>query len=225
MSIKNNIAKYRQNLPAKCTLIAVSKTQPVESILEAYQAGQRVFGENKAQELQQKYAVLPKDIEWHMIGHLQTNKVKYIAPFVHLIHSVDSLKLLTEINKQAEKSNRIISCLLQLHIADEETKFGFSQDEVLHLLKSVEFLELRNIKISGLMGMATFTDNMNQVRQEFRSLKNFFNQLKQLNLPSTVELNELSMGMSGDYTFALEEGSTMIRIGTAIFGDRIKNNA
>jgi len=225
MSIKNNIAKYRQNLPAECTLIAVSKTQPVESILEAYQAGQRVFGENKAQELQQKYAVLPKDIEWHMIGHLQTNKVKYIAPFVHLIHSVDSLKLLIEINKQAGKSNRIISCLLQLYIADEETKFGFSEDEVIYLLKSEEFQQLKNIKISGLMGMATFTDNMNQVRQEFRSLKKFFEQLKQLNLPTTVELNELSMGMSGDYEIALEEGSTMIRIGTAIFGDRIKNNA
>ncbi len=225
MSIKNNIAKYKQKLPANCILVAVSKTQPEESILEAYQAGQRIFGENKVQELVKKYEVLPKDIEWHMIGHMQTNKVKYIAPFVHLIHSVDSLKLLFEINKQAEKYKRIVSCLLQLHIAEEETKFGFSEEEVLRLLKSEEFQQLKHIKIIGLMGMATFTDNINQVRQEFRTLKKFFDQLHHYNFPASVELHELSMGMSGDYEIAFEEGSTMIRIGTAIFGDRIKNNA
>ncbi|MBL7845223.1 MAG: YggS family pyridoxal phosphate-dependent enzyme [Cyclobacteriaceae bacterium] len=220
MSIKNNIAKYRQNLPAGVTLIAVSKTQPIERILEAYEAGHRVFGENKAQELQLKYETLPKDIQWHMIGHLQTNKVKYIAPFVQLIHSVDSLKLLLEINKQAQKVSRVIPCLLQLHIAEEETKFGFSQEEVTNLINSEDFKQLSNIKISGLMGMATFTDNQDQVRKEFRTLKIFFDSLKNISLPSTVSMEELSMGMSGDYEIALEEGSTMIRIGTAIFGER-----
>lgn len=220
MSIKNNIAKYLRNLPAGATLIAVSKTQPLERIEEAYAAGHRVFGENKAQELQLKYEALPKDIQWHMIGHLQTNKVKYIAPFVHLIHSVDSLKLLIEINKQAQKVNRIIPCLLQLHIATEETKFGFSRDEVINLLNSEDFKRLSNIKISGLMGMATFTENPDQVRKEFKTLKIFFDSLKNISLPSTVSMEELSMGMSGDYAIALEEGSTMIRIGTAIFGER-----
>ncbi|MBX2962412.1 MAG: YggS family pyridoxal phosphate-dependent enzyme [Cyclobacteriaceae bacterium] len=220
MSIENNIAKYREALPAGCLLIAVSKTQPEALILEAYEAGQRAFGENKAQELQKKYDVLPKDIEWHMIGHLQTNKVKYIAPFVHLIHSVDSLKLLVEINKQAQKVNRIIPCLLQLHIATEETKFGFSEEEVLTLLNSYEFKTLNNISIAGLMGMATFTDDQLKIRQEFRSLRAFFKKLKNEQLPSTVSMKELSMGMSGDYAIAVEEGSTMVRIGTAIFGAR-----
>ncbi|MBX2945854.1 MAG: YggS family pyridoxal phosphate-dependent enzyme [Cyclobacteriaceae bacterium] len=225
MNIKNNIAKCRQNLPENVTLIAVSKTQPVTSIQEAYDAGQRVFGENKAQEMKQKYDVLPKDIQWHMIGHLQTNKVKYIAPFVHLIHSIDSLKLLVEINKQAQKVGRVIPCLLQLHIAEEDTKFGFSRDELLSLLNDPEFTTLANIKITGLMGMATFTDNTEQIRKEFRSLKLFFDELKTKSLPPTVQLVELSMGMSGDYPIALEEGSTMIRIGTAIFGERQYKNA
>lgn len=225
MSIKNNIAKYQQNLPAGATLVAVSKTQPVERIREAYEAGQRVFGENKAQELQLKHEALPKDIQWHMIGHLQTNKVKYIAPFVHLIHSVDSLKLLQEINKQALKVSRIIPCLLQLHIAEEETKFGFSQEEVINLINSADFKQLKNIKISGLMGMATFTNNSDQVRKEFRSLKHFFDRLNSMPLPPTVEMNVLSMGMSGDFEIALEEGSTLIRVGTAIFGERQNKNA
>lgn len=225
MSIKNNIAKYQQNLPAGATLVAVSKTQPVERIREAYEAGQRVFGENKAQELQLKHEALPKDIQWHMIGHLQTNKVKYIAPFVHLIHSVDSLKLLQEINKQALKVSRIIPCLLQLHIAEEETKFGFSQEEVINLINSADFKQLKNIKISGLMGMATFTNNSDQVRKEFRSLKHFFDRLNSMPLPPTVEMNVLSMGMSGDFGIALEEGSTLIRVGTAIFGERQNKNA
>lgn len=220
MNIKNNINNFRQNLPSGCNLIVVSKTQPVEKIKEAYDAGQRIFGENKVQELVPKYEALPKDIEWHLIGHLQTNKAKYVASFVHLIHSIDSLKLLEEVNKQAGKSNRIISCLLQMHIAEEETKFGFSEEEVLEMLSSDALKKLSNIKIRGLMGMATFTEDQHQVRKEFRGLKNFFNKLSALPLPSSVEMKELSMGMSGDYHIAIEEGSTLIRIGTAIFGTR-----
>ncbi len=220
MTIKNNIVRYTQNLPPGCALIAVSKTQPPEKIQEAYDAGQRTFGENKAQEMARKHEQLPRDIQWHMIGHLQTNKVKYIAPFVHLIHSVDSLKLLTEIDKQAGKNNRIISCLLQVHIAEEETKFGFSAEEVLELLKSEALQKLEHIRITGLMGMATFTENMEQVRKEFHSLNHLFTTLKNKPLPKQVVMQELSMGMSGDYQIAFEEGSTMIRIGTAIFGER-----
>lgn len=220
MNIKININNFRQNLPDGCKLIAVSKTQPVEKIQEAYDAGQRVFGENKAQELVPKHEALPRDIEWHMIGHLQSNKVKYIAPFVHLVHSVDSEKLLEEINKQAARFNRIITCLLQLHIAREETKFGFSEEEALALLKSPAFSRFTNIRIVGLMGMATFTDNQDQVRSEFRSLKKTFETLRSHTLPPNVEMTELSMGMSGDYKIAIEEGSTMIRVGTAIFGAR-----
>jgi PLP dependent protein len=220
MDIKNNIDKIRQNIPETCTLIAVSKTKPVELISQAYAAGQRDFGENKAQELASKYEALPKNIAWHMIGHLQTNKVKYITSFVHLIHSVDSLKLLQEINKQAQKNNRIVSCLLQVHIANEETKYGFSKDEILHLLNEAVFDKLPFLTITGLMGMATFTENKNQVRKEFKGLKMFFDQLKSMSLPANVEMKELSMGMSGDYEVALEEGSTMIRVGSAIFGER-----
>ena len=220
MNIKNNINNFRQNLPQSCKLIAVSKTQPVENIQEAYDAGQRVFGENKVQELVPKYEALPKDIEWHMIGHLQSNKVKYIAPFVHWIHSVDSEKLLDEINKQARKAQRIIACLLQVHIASEETKFGFSGEELNTLLSQSDFEKYNHVKIYGLMGMATFTDNEAQVRREFRSLKETFDQLKSKTLPSNVVMKELSMGMSGDYRIAIEEGSTMIRVGTAIFGIR-----
>jgi pyridoxal phosphate enzyme (YggS family) len=207
-------------MPAHCTLVAVSKTKPAEAIKEAYDAGQRIFGENKAQELTGKYETLPKDIQWHMIGHLQSNKVKYIAPFVSLIHSVDSFKLLEEINKQGVKVNRVIPCLLQVHIAEEETKFGFSEEEILDLLKTASFNTLNNIKVVGLMGMATFTDNVDQVRKEFRSLKTIFEKLKSSSLPSQIEMEELSMGMSGDYKIAIEEGSTMVRVGSAIFGNR-----
>ena len=219
MNVKNNIDQFTQALPAGCRLIAVSKTQPVEKIQEAYAGGQRLFGENKAQELTTKYESLPKDIEWHMIGHLQTNKVKYIVPFVSLIHSVDSLKLLLEINKQAEKINKTVNCLLQIYIAAEDTKFGFSEDEAVQLLQSDEFRVLKSIRITGLMGMATLTADQVQIRKEFKSLKTLFDKIKALNIPS-VEMKELSMGMSSDYKIAIEEGSTLIRVGTAIFGGR-----
>lgn len=222
MNIKNNINNFFQTLPPHCKLIAVSKTQPVEKIEEAYQAGQRRFGENKVQELVPKYEALPKDIEWHMIGHLQSNKVKYIAPFVHWIHGVDSEKLLTEINKQALKAGRTISCLLQIHIAKEETKFGFSREEALAFIGSNTLPESKNVNVKGLMGMATFTENAEQVRNEFRSLKNLFNEIKTLSLPANVQMEQLSMGMSGDYQIAIDEGSTMIRVGSAIFGERHK---
>lgn len=219
MSIKNNIEKFTQTLPAGCRLIAVSKTQPEEKITEAYAAGQRLFGENKAQELTAKYESLPKDIEWHMIGHLQTNKVKYIAPFVQLIHSVDSFKLMAEIDKQAKKVSRTIQCLLQVHIAREETKFGFSESEVLEMLQSEQFQTLKNIRVCGLMGMATLTDDVAQIRNEFKGLKTLFEKIKALQIPS-VSMKELSMGMSSDYAIAVEEGSTLVRVGTAIFGER-----
>lgn len=220
MNIKNNIEKFTQSLPEGCRLIAVSKTQPVEKIKEAYAAGQRLFGENKAQELAAKYASLPKDIEWHMIGHLQSNKVKYIVPFVHLIHSVDSLKLLLEIDKQAGKVNRTINCLLQVHIAAEDTKYGFSETEIVETLQSEQFRSLKNIRINGLMGMATLTDDQVQIRKEFKSLRTLLDKTKAIGIPS-VTMKELSMGMSSDYAIAVEEGSTLIRVGTAIFGDRL----
>lgn len=188
--------------------------------MEAYEAGQRAFGENKAQEMTAKAESLPNDIQWHMIGHLQTNKVKYIAPFVHLIHGVDSLKLLQEIDKQGAKVNRVIPCLLQIHIAEEETKFGFSEEEVLQLMQSGELENCKHVRVKGLMGMATFTDNTMQIRKEFTQLKSFFDKVKSLQKPDTVEMLELSMGMSNDYTLALACGSTMVRIGTAIFGER-----
>lgn len=220
MNIKNNINNLLQNLPGDCKFIAVSKTKPVEKIQEAYEAGQRRFGENKVQEMVTKYENLPKDIEWHMIGHLQSNKVKHIAPFVNLIHSVDSMNLLEEINKQGMRANRIIPCLLQVHIAQEETKFGFSEDDLLQLLFSKRFESLKNIRITGLMGMATMTEDVDQIRKEFRGLNMLFKKLKSMPLPPQVEMKELSMGMSSDYKIALEEGSTMIRVGTAIFGER-----
>lgn len=220
MNIKNNIINLRHGIPSGCTLVAVSKTNPIEKIIEAYEAGHRVFGENRVQELTPKYEALPKDIEWHMIGHMQTNKVKYLAPFIHLIHSVDSVYLLTEINKQAAKSSRTISCLLQIHIAAEETKFGFSEEEVLDLFGGDKMGALSNVSIIGLMGMATFTDNSEQVRKEFRGLKQLFEKLSMTKLPTNVTMKELSMGMSGDYKIAIEEGSTMVRVGSAIFGDR-----
>jgi PLP dependent protein len=224
MSIKNNLEFFLQNLPPDCQLIAVSKTKPIESIQEAYDAGQRVFGENKVQELVPKYEALPKDIQWHLIGHLQSNKVKYIVPFVHLIHSIDSFKLLEEVNKQAVKADRAVACLLQLHIAEEETKFGFSEEEVTYLLASAELQKLANIQIAGLMGMATFTEDLEQIRREFRGLRGLYERIKASSLPSNVMMRHLSMGMSSDYRIALEEGSTMIRVGTAIFGDRYRTD-
>lgn len=214
--IKDNLLAIKNSIPSQVTLIAVSKTNPIQAILEAYETGQRIFGENKVQELVDKYESLPKDIEWHMIGHLQSNKVKYIAPFVKLIHGVDSLKLLQEINKRAEQNNRIIDCLLQIHIAKEETKFGFDEEEVIEALQSEEFKKMTNIKIVGLMGMATNTTDESQIRKEFKSLRNLFTKLN-THHPS---LTTLSMGMSSDYKLAIEEGSTMIRVGSSIFGER-----
>lgn len=222
MSIKKNIASLKQQLPVHCTLVAVSKTQPADVIMLAYEAGHRIFGENKVQELVTKHESLPTDIQWHMIGHLQSNKVKYIAPFIHLIHSVDSFKLLAEINKQAIKAERTIQCLLQIHIAKEETKFGFSEAEVLELLHNDSLQKLSSVRITGLMGMATNTSDSDQVRDEFRTLKKFYDLLRSMPLPANMEMKELSMGMSGDYKLALEEGSTMVRIGSAIFGERLK---
>jgi pyridoxal phosphate enzyme (YggS family) len=221
MNIKNNINNLRQGIPPNCNLVAVSKTNPVEKIKEAYDAGQRAFGENRVQELTPKFEALPKDIEWHMIGHMQSNKVKYIVPFIHLIHSVDSYNVLEEINKQASKVKRTILCLLQIHIAEEESKFGFSEEEAFDLIQSDMIKKLDHISIVGLMGMATYTDNQEQVRKEFRGLKAFFEKLKSSKLPTNVVMKELSMGMSGDYQIALQEGSTIIRVGSAIFGERI----
>jgi len=218
--IKDNLARVRQNIPSDVTLVAVSKTKPNSSILEAYEEGQRIFGENKVQECVEKQEALPKDIEWHLIGHLQTNKVKYIAPFVKLIHAVDSLKLLKEINKQAKKNNRTIDCLLQFHIAREETKFGLSFIEVQELLSSTEFIELQNISITGVMGMATFTNNEEQIREEFQALENYFNVIKSHFFKFNDAFKTISMGMSGDYQIAIEEGSTMVRVGSSIFGER-----
>ena len=223
MTIKNNIIEFQNKLKSpSCKLIAVSKTKPVQTIREAYDAGLRIFGENKAQELAIKQKSLPDDIQWHMIGHLQRNKVKLIAPFVHLIHAVDSSHLLREINKHGEKNKRTINCLLQVHIATEEAKFGFNENELLDLIKDSEIGTFNSIKIQGLMGMATFTNNMDQIRIEFRKLRNLFDRIKTMNLSQNVNMQELSMGMTNDYAVAIEEGSTMIRIGTAIFGERYK---
>ncbi len=222
MNIEKNIANVRLTLPDGVTLVVVSKTQPNEAILMAYHEGQRIFGENKVQELAAKYTALPKDIEWHMIGHLQTNKVKYIAPFVSMIHSVDSFKLLKEINKEAKKSNRAIPCLLQVHIAREESKFGLSEVELEDIIGSAEVATMKHIKIVGLMGMATFTDNTDTVKMEFSYLKNMFEKIKSTSLPPSIEMKELSMGMSGDYLLAINEGSTVVRVGSTIFGDREK---
>lgn len=216
MSIQANLDKIKTQLPEGVTLVAVSKTKPNGAIIEAYEAGQRVFGENKVQEMVQKWETLPKDIEWHMIGHLQRNKVKYMAEFVSLVHGVDSLKLLKEIDKQAQKHNRVISCLLQIHIAKEDSKFGLDESELNKLIDSEEFKGMKNIKIEGLMGMATFTSDEKQVRKEFAHLKTIFENLKQ-KLPG---ISILSMGMSGDFGIAIEEGSTMVRVGSSIFGVR-----
>lgn len=220
-SIHENIANLIQKIDKKsCKLIAVTKTQPLDKIKEAYQAGCRSFGENRVQELIEKQSHLPSDIEWHMIGHLQTNKVKYIAPFIHLIHSVDSIQLLREINKQAQKHNRIIPCLLQLHIAEEETKFGFSTDELQTILESREYEKLPHITINGLMGIATLTEDEQVIRKEFQLIKRWFETIKATYRSPHLIMSELSIGMSHDYTIALDEGSTMIRIGSAIFGER-----
>jgi len=216
MSVKDNLTKITSELPEGVTLVAVSKTKPNEDILEAYEAGQRIFGENKVQEMVQKWEDLPKDIEWHMIGHVQRNKVKYMAEFVSLIHGVDSPRLLKEINKQAKKHDRVIPCLLQIHIAEEDTKFGLDEKELNELVDSDEFKTMEHIKIVGLMGMATFTEDMDQVRREFAQLKSLYDHLK----AKLTDINILSMGMSGDYTVAIEEGSTMVRIGSSIFGAR-----
>lgn len=215
------LKQIRSELDLKnARLVAVSKTHPVARILEVYEQGQRIFGENRPQEMLEKQSALPADIEWHLIGHLQTNKVKSIAPFVSLIHSVDSLRLLQEIDKQALKYNRIIDCLLQFHIAQEETKFGLNETEAIEILQDPAFSTLQNIRICGVMGMASFTEDTEQVRQEFRQLKSIFDRLKQLAFPQATYFREISMGMSSDWRIALEEGSTLVRIGSLIFGTR-----
>jgi len=218
--IKENLQKIKNTIPNKVTLVAVSKTKPVEDLQEAYDAGQRIFGENRIQEMVEKYETLPKDIKWHMIGHLQSNKVKYMAHFVDLIHGVDTFKKLKEINKQAKKHNRVINCLLQAKIAKEDSKFGLSFNDIEEILQSPKLKELENIKIVGLMGMATFTDNQEQLQEEFSSLNAFFKQQKNTIETKNCRLEILSMGMSGDYLLAISNGSTMIRVGSSIFGSR-----
>ncbi|TRW23393.1 YggS family pyridoxal phosphate-dependent enzyme [Flavobacterium zepuense] len=220
MSIQNNLSKIKATLPQHVTLVAVSKTWPVPDLMEAYNAGQRIFGENKIQEMADKHEQMPTDIEWHMIGHVQTNKVKYMASFVTLVHGVDSLKLLAEINKQAKKNGRVIDCLLQMHIAEEDTKFGLDEAELNELLASDEFKAMENIKVTGLMGMATFTEDEARIRKEFMYLQSVFNNLAKLPTTGNQQLTTLSMGMSGDYLLAIECGSTMVRIGSSIFGHR-----
>lgn len=222
MNISQNIEKINQALATtSARLIAVTKTKPLADLQAAYDGNCKIFGENKVQEMVEKWEVLPKDIEWHLIGHLQSNKVKYMASFVSMIHSVDSLKLLQEIDKQALKNNRVIDCLLQIYIAKEETKFGLSEEEAREILDSEEFKAMKNVRIVGVMGMATFTDNQEQIRLEFRGLKAFFETLKtQYSATENLQLKEVSMGMSGDYLIAAEEGSTLVRVGSAIFGSR-----
>lgn len=222
MSITDNIKTLKSEIEvANVKLVAVSKTKPNEDILEAYTAGQRIFGENQVQEMVEKYEHLPKDIEWHLVGHLQSNKVKYIAPFISLIHGVDSLKLLVEINKQALKHNRVIDCLLQIYIADEETKFGLGFDEAIELLENQEFTELQNIRIVGLMGIASNVENPKQIKEEFYELKTLFDGIKLSYFRNEDSFKELSMGMSSDYKIAIEQGATLVRIGSDIFGKRV----
>lgn len=218
--IRENLEQIKKSIPKDVTLVAVSKTKPNAYIMEAYEAGQRIFGENRVQELVQKYEELPKDIEWHMIGHLQSNKVKYIAPFVSLIHGVHKFKLLKEIDKQAKKEGRILDILIQFHIAQEDSKFGFDFEEAKEMLESEQFVSLENINIRGVMGMATFTDNREQIEDEFRTLNNYFNVFKSNFFKFTDAFDIVSMGMSGDYEIAIEEGSNMIRVGSKIFGER-----
>lgn len=220
--LNENIKSIQQELAPfpHVTLIAVTKTKPVEMLLEAYQAGLRIFGENKVQEMVAKYEILPKDIAWHLIGHLQTNKVKYIAPFVAMIHSIDSLKLLQEVDKQAKKCNRTIDCLLQVFIAQEETKFGLNDTELFELIGSEDFKKLKNISIKGLMGMASNTEDSSQIKREFQYLKSLFEKAKQNFQAENIVMQTLSMGMSSDYLLAIGEGSTMVRVGSKIFGNR-----
>jgi len=220
MSIKNNLIGIRESLPAGVRLVAVSKTRPVSDLMEAYNLGQRLFGENRVQELLAKKDIMPTDVEWHIIGHLQSNKVKYVAPFIGMVHSVDSLKLLKVIDFEASRNSRVINCLLQFHIAMEETKFGFSYDEAVCMLESVEFKELQNIRLCGVMGMATFSDDKELVRGEFRTLKGYFDSIKNSFFKGVGMFNEISMGMSDDYKIAVEEGSTLVRVGSSIFGKR-----
>lgn len=222
MDIHSNLLSILNKLPENVKLIAVSKTKPGKDIMEAYNAGQRIFGENKVQDLVAKQPFLPDDIKWHFIGHMQTNKVKYIAPFISLIQAIDSLKLLREVNKQALKNNRTIDCLLQFHIAEESSKFGLSLSEASDILMSEDYKSIRNVNLVGVMGMSTFTDDMQLVRKEFRTLANIYSQLKNEFFANSDDFREISMGMSGDYHIAIEEGSTMIRIGTSIFGERNK---
>ncbi|MEZ0182128.1 YggS family pyridoxal phosphate-dependent enzyme [Flavobacterium oncorhynchi] len=225
MSIQSNLNTIKESLPEHVTLVAVSKTKPVSDLMQAYEAGQRIFGENKIQEMTDKWEEMPKDIQWHMIGHVQSNKVKFMAPYVSLIHGVDSLKLLQEINKQALRNNRVIDCLLQIYIAEEESKFGLDEDELHELLASSTFKELENIRILGLMGMATFTEDQNQIRKEFTHLKSIFDSIQEKkntfsDASKLDDFSTISMGMSGDYKLAIECGSTMVRIGSSIFGGR-----
>jgi PLP dependent protein len=223
MIIADNIKLLRKEIPQNVRIIAVSKTMPAEIIRQAYDAGQRAFGENRVQELYLKQQMLPPDVEWHLIGHLQTNKVKFVVSFIHLIHSVDSLKLLTEINREASKLNRRIDCLLQIRIAREETKTGLPVEKARQLLFSGELSDLQHVRITGLMGLATFTDNTVQIRQEFQQLAAFFKEVKATWFPDEPSFREMSMGMSGDYKLAIEAGSTMVRIGSLIFGERNLN--
>ncbi len=216
----NSYLNIKNSLPEKVLLLAVSKTKPEEDIMDLYNLGQRDFGENKVQEMTTKYNNLPKDIRWHQIGHLQTNKIKYIVPYVHMIHSVDSLKLAQEINKQAQKTNKIIRCLLQIKVAEEETKFGFAPNDIIQLFENNAFTQLKNIKICGLMGMATNTENTNEINNEFSEIKKLFNYIKLQYYKNIDDFSEISMGMSGDYNLAIKNGSTIIRLGSIIFGER-----
>lgn len=220
MSIVENLKNILNAIPPGTNLVAVSKFHPVEDILDAYNSGQKVFGESRIQELVEKHPLLPNDIQWHFIGHLQTNKIKYIAPFISLIHGVDTFKLLREIDREGKKINRVIPCLLQLHIAEEDSKFGFEANEVKEFFKSGEWIDLKNVKIKGLMGMATLTNNQDQIQKEFSEINNLYKEIKKSWFPSDSSFCELSMGMSDDYLIAVKEGSTLVRIGSAIFGSR-----
>lgn len=221
--IKENLEKIRATVPEGVTLVAVSKTKPISDLQEAYDAGQRIFGENYPQEMRDKHEVLPQDIQWHFIGHLQTNKIKYIIPYVTLIHSIDTANLLEAVNKEAKKHDRVVDCLLQFHIALEETKFGLDLDEARQLLDSEAFKQMENVCICGVMGMGTFTDNMDEVRKEFKHLKSIFETLKKDYFANQPQFKEISMGMSEDYPIAIEEGATLIRVGSKIFGARVYN--
>ncbi|MBQ3709504.1 MAG: YggS family pyridoxal phosphate-dependent enzyme [Bacteroidales bacterium] len=223
MMIKENLEKIRATVPEGVTLVAVSKTKPISDLQEAYDAGQRVFGENYPQEMRDKHEVLPQDIQWHFIGHLQTNKIKYIIPYVTLIHSIDTANLLEAVNKEAKKHDRVVDCLLQFHIALEETKFGLDLDEARQLLNSEAFKQMENVRICGVMGMGTFTENMDEVRKEFKHLRSIFETLKSDYFANQPQFKELSMGMSEDYPIAIEEGATLIRVGSKIFGARVYN--